>query len=132
MPLIMSLFEISFTKPCNNNSLDGIKSVMGVKLFYSLKADSKIIPFFLAPTAQYLQFAHFNIESSISRVAKKGDITVVSYQNESFFIKMRAAFLFSLSSITRGRMGASKAALILMKNSHFDRTPHQYHYKDVV
>ena len=45
---------------------------MGVKLFYSLKADSKIIPFFLAPTAQYLQFAHFNFESSINRVAKKG------------------------------------------------------------
>ena len=39
-----------------------------------------------------------------------------------FFIKMRAAFLLSLSSITQGRMGASKAALILMKNSHFDRT----------
>ena len=39
-----------------------------------------------------------------------------------FFIKMRAAYLLSPSFITRGRMGASKAALILMKNSHFDRT----------
>ena len=39
-----------------------------------------------------------------------------------FFIKMRAAFLLSPSSITRGKMGASTAALILMKNSHFDRT----------
>ena len=38
-----------------------------------------------------------------------------------FFIKMRAAFLLSPSSITWGRMGASKAALISMKNSHFDR-----------
>ena len=35
---------------------------------------------------------------------------------------MRAAYLLSPSIITRGRMGASKAALILMKNSHFDRT----------
>ena len=35
---------------------------------------------------------------------------------------MRAAFLLSPSSITQGRMGASKAALILMENSHFDRT----------
>ena len=35
---------------------------------------------------------------------------------------MRAAYLLSPSFITRGRMGASKAALILMKNSHFDRT----------
>ena len=39
-----------------------------------------------------------------------------------FFIKMRAAFLLSPSFITIGRMGASKAALILLKNSHFDRT----------
>ena len=39
-----------------------------------------------------------------------------------FFIKMRAAYLLSPSFIIRGRMGASKAALILMKNSHFDRT----------
>ena len=38
------------------------------------------------------------------------------------FIKMRAAFLLSSSSITQGRMGESKAALILMKNSHFDGT----------
>jgi len=35
---------------------------------------------------------------------------------------MRAAYLLSPSIITRGRMGASKAALILMKNSYFDRT----------
>ena len=35
---------------------------------------------------------------------------------------MRAAFLLSPSSLARERMGASKAALILMKNSHFDRT----------
>ena len=40
-----------------------------------------------------------------------------------FFIKMRAACLLSPSFITQGRMGARKAALILMKNSHFDRTP---------
>ena len=39
-----------------------------------------------------------------------------------YFIKMRAAYLLSPSFITQGRMGASKAALILMKNSHFDRT----------
>ena len=39
-----------------------------------------------------------------------------------FFIKMRAAFLLYPSFITQGRMGASKAALILMKNSRFDRT----------
>ena len=39
-----------------------------------------------------------------------------------FFIKLRAAYLLSPSFITQGRMGASKAALILMKNSHFDRT----------
>ena len=51
--------------------------------------------------------------------------TVVSYQNENFFIKMRIfsfAFLLSPPFITRGRMGAMKAVLILMKNSHFDRT----------
>jgi len=30
--------------------------------------------------------------------------------------------LLSPSYITRGRLGASKAALVLMKNSHFDRT----------
>ena len=41
---------------------------------------------------------------------------------------MRAAFLLSPSSITRGRMGTSKAALILMKNSHLDRTLHTYIY----
>ena len=35
---------------------------------------------------------------------------------------MRAAFLLSPSFITQGRMGARKAALILMKVSHFDRT----------
>ena len=35
---------------------------------------------------------------------------------------MRATYLFSPSFITRGRMGVSKAVLILMKNSHFDRT----------
>ena len=34
-----------------------------------------------------------------------------------FFTKIRAAYLLSPSFITRGRMGASKAALILMKNS---------------
>ena len=39
-----------------------------------------------------------------------------------FFIKMRATYLLSSSFITRGRMGASKAALILIKKSHFDRT----------
>ena len=39
--------------------------------------------------------------------------TVVSHQNE-FFIKMRAAYLLSPSFKTRGRMGASKAALILI------------------
>ena len=35
---------------------------------------------------------------------------------------MRAAYLLSPTFITRGRMGASKAALILMKYSHFDWT----------
>ena len=39
-----------------------------------------------------------------------------------FFIKMKAAYLLSPSFISRGRMGASKAALILMKISHFDMT----------
>ena len=39
-----------------------------------------------------------------------------------FFIKTRAVYLLSPYFITRARMGASKAALILMKNSHFDRT----------
>jgi len=37
-------------------------------------------------------------------------------------IKMRAASLLSPSLITRGRMG-EKAALNLMKHSHFVRTP---------
>ena len=37
---------------------------------------------------------------------------------------MRAAFLMiSPYSITRGKMGPRKTALILMKHSHFDRTP---------
>jgi len=35
---------------------------------------------------------------------------------------MRAAYLLSPSFILRERMGASKAALVLMKNSQFDRT----------
>ena len=39
-----------------------------------------------------------------------------------FFIKMKTAYLLSPSFITRGRVGACKAALILMKSSHFDRT----------
>ena len=39
-----------------------------------------------------------------------------------FFNKMRAAYFLSPSFVTWGRMGASRAALILMKNSHFDRT----------
>ena len=43
---------------------------------------------------------------------------------------MRAAYLLSPSFITRGRMGASKAALILMKNSHFDRTL-QYYFSQI-
>ena len=43
--------------------------------------------------------------------------------NWEFFIKMRAAFLLSPSCITQGRMVVRKAALILMKHSHFDRTP---------
>ena len=43
-----------------------------------------------------------------------------------FFIKMRAAFLLYPSFITQGRMGASKVALILMKNSRFDRTLHSW------
>ena len=43
---------------------------------------------------------------------------------------MRAAFLLFLSFITKGRMGAREAALILMKHSHFDGTP-QYYYKKV-
>ena len=41
--------------------------------------------------------------------------------NWEFFIKMRAASL--ALSFLRGRMEARWAALILMKNSHFDRTP---------
>ena len=53
-------------------------------------------------------------------------ITTIKYRSDltkwEYFIKMRAAYLLSPSFITRGRMGASKAALILMKNSHFDRT----------
>ena len=40
-----------------------------------------------------------------------------------FFIKLRAAFLLSPSFIAQGRMGARKAALILMNHFHFDRTP---------
>ena len=49
--------------------------------------------------------------------------TVVSYQNESFSLDWELPSLLSPSFITRGRMEARKAALILMKNSHFDRTP---------
>ena len=42
--------------------------------------------------------------------------------NWKFFIKMRAAFLALsfLHNSTRGRIAARRAALILMKNSHFD------------
>ena len=47
----------------------------------------------------------------------------MSYQNESFSSKWELPFLLSPSSITQGRMGARKVALILMKNSQFDRTP---------
>ena len=62
--------------------------------------------------------------------AAKGEVayqsnTVVSYQNENFSIKMGIfsfAFLLSPPFITQGRMRARKAVLILMKNSHFDRT----------
>ena len=35
---------------------------------------------------------------------------------------MRAAFLLPPSFMTQGRMGARKAAPILMKSSHFDTT----------
>ena len=53
--------------------------------------------------------------------------TVVNYRSVlskwEFFIKMSAACLLSSSFITWGRMRARKAALILMKNNHFDRTP---------
>ena len=40
----------------------------------------------------------------------------VSYQNEFFLIKMRAAFLLSPSFITQGRIGARKALPILLKH----------------
>ena len=49
--------------------------------------------------------------------------TVVSYQIESFSSKWELPSLLSPFFITRGRMRASRAALILMKISHFDRTP---------
>ena len=49
--------------------------------------------------------------------------TVVSYQNESFSSKWELPSLLSPSFITQGRMEARKAILILMKISHFDRTP---------
>ena len=52
--------------------------------------------------------------------------TVVSYQFESFSSKWELPSLLSRSFITRGRMEARKTALILMTNSHFDRTL-QYH-----
>ena len=50
-------------------------------------------------------------------------LTIVSYQIESFSSKWELPSWLSPSLITRGRMEARKAALILMKNSHFDRTP---------
>ena len=50
-------------------------------------------------------------------------ITVVSYQSERFSSKWELPSLLSPFFITRGRMGARGAALILMKISHFDRTP---------
>ena len=49
--------------------------------------------------------------------------TVVSYQIESFSSKWELPSLLSPSFITQGRMEAIKAAFILMKNSHFERTP---------
>ena len=64
-----------------------------------------------------------SLDHAAARVVKKPLTLYCSVLSKwEFFIKMRAAFLLSPSSITRGRMGASKAALILMKNSHFDRT----------
>ena len=49
--------------------------------------------------------------------------TVVSNQIESFSSKWKLLSFLSPSFITGGRMEARKVALILMKNSHFDRTP---------
>ena len=49
--------------------------------------------------------------------------TVVSYQSERFPSKWELPSLLSPFFITRGRMEARRVALILMKNSHFDRTP---------
>ena len=61
------------------------------------------------------------------KVSYCGDLWLLIYRSVlskwEFFIKMRAALLLSPSFITQGRMGARKAALILMKQSHFERTP---------
>ena len=48
--------------------------------------------------------------------------TVVSYQNESFSSKWELPFLPPSSLELWRKERARKAALILMKNSHFDRT----------
>ena len=88
----------------------------------------------------------FNLDSKLENPIKIGKVaiflknlillygrkflpTVVSYQNESFSSKWELPSLLSPSFITRGRMEARRAALILIKNSHFDRTP-QYDNSD--
>ena len=46
--------------------------------------------------------------------------TVVSYQNESFSIKMRAALLAPILPRVMKEGESKKAAFILMRNSHCD------------
>ena len=70
-----------------------------------------------------LQQKHKNDRCSLSD-KKEQSTTVVSYQNESFSSKWELPSLLSPFLITRGRMDARRVALILMKISHFDRTPH--------
>ena len=69
-----------------------------------------------------------NYVKLVEKANKKYFSTIVSYQIESFSSKWELPSLLPPSIIIRGRMEAIKAALILMKNSHFDRTPHYLTY----
>ena len=72
---------------------------------------------FLKTQLQAEQQAKEAVEDQLS-----GKIAFAKKVNTVVSFKMRAALLLSTSFITRGRIEAGKAALILMKNSDFDRT----------
>ena len=112
-------------RPATGQTLELLRATHQ-SLHPALKLAKKTWPNRLLVFAHQPLYSFFHSQQSQLMLALP---TVVSYQIESFSSKWELPSLLSPSFITQGRMGASKAALILMKNSHFDRTPQYMYYK---